>query len=171
MKTVIEMAREQDFTPDVLKRLFHYERGALLWKTKLNKRIRLMSVAGSMDGHGYVQIMINGKRYKAHRLIYIMFYGYAPKVLDHINGIRDDNRIDNLRPASLNDNARNAKKPERNTSGFKNVYWYKRHSKWQVAITVDNKPLHIGYYDDINEANTAAIAARNQYHGEFAHHG
>lgn len=171
MKTLIEMARESDFTPELLKELFQYDNGVLLWKTKLNKRIRLQSIAGSKDGHGYVQIMINGKRYKAHRLIYIMFHGSVPEVIDHINGVRDDNRIENIRPASLNDNAQNAKKPERNTTGFKNVYWYRRKGLWQVAITVDGKPLHIGYYDNINEANKAAIAARNKYHGEFANHG
>ena len=172
---IIRMAREakieSDITQDLVKNLFDYQNGVLVWKIKLNKRISINSIAGSKDGNGYVQVMINGKRYKAHRLIFKMFNGEVPEIIDHINGVRDDNRIENLRPASLSGNAQNSKKPQRNTSGFKNVYWHKAFGLWQVAITAKNKMLHIGYYKDIHAANIAAISARKQHHGEFANHG
>jgi hypothetical protein len=174
MKTVIEMAREvrceSDLTSELLCGLFAYDSANLRWNVKLNKRVLIGEIAGSKDGHGYVQIMINGKRYKAHRLIYLMFCGSLPKVIDHINGIRDDNRIENLRPATLEENARNAVRRICNTSGSKNVYWYARHGKWMVAIKVDGRQKHIGYFDTISAAEAASIAARNKHHKEFARH-
>lgn len=174
MKSIIELAKkagmESDLTPELLWGLFAYDSGNLRWNVKLNKRVLVGAIAGSKDGHGYIQIMINGKRYKAHRLIYAMHMDSLPPVIDHINGKRDDNRIENLRPATLEENARNAKKPKRNTSGAKNVYWYNRHKKWMAAITVDGKQRHIGYFDTVEAAEAAAIASRNEHHKEFARH-
>ena len=171
---IIAMAREvwkeSDLTPELLCGLFAYDNGDLRWSVKLSNRVLVGSIAGSKDGNGYIQIMINGKRYKAHRLIYAMHIGSFPPVIDHISGKRDDNRIENLRPATLEENARNAKKPDRSTSGAKNVYWNNQRKKWMVAITVDKRQRHIGYFDTVEAAKNSAIAARNEYHKDFARH-
>lgn len=65
-----EAGKEDDLTSELLAAIFDYDNGRLLWKTPLNRRIAVGSIAGSTDGGGYVQVMINGKKYKAHRLIY-----------------------------------------------------------------------------------------------------
>lgn len=171
---VIAMAREAgfeaDLTQELLWFLFSYKEGVLFWNAKINQRIEIGSVAGSKDGNGYVQIMINGKRYKAHRLIFIMHKNFAPSTIDHINGVRDDNRIENLRAATLEENAHNRRISKLSTSGIKNVYWHKSSRKWQVAVSANGKQIHAGYFNTKEEAESAAISARNKHHQGFARH-
>ena len=171
---IIELAREvgveSDLTPSLLKELFLYDDGVLRWKVSLSNRGQQGTVAGSIDGNGYTQIMINGKRYKAHRLIYLMFNGALPAVIDHRNGVRNDNRIENLRAATLSGNASNAKTKAVNTSGAKNVFWHKRRGKWYVAVSQNNKSVHCGYFENFDDAKQAAAAARAKFYGEFANH-
>ena len=115
-------------------------------------------------------MMINGKKYKAHMIIYKMFSGNFQKELDHINGVPSDNRYENLRTANRNENARNCRRPKTNTTGIKNVHWHSGHKKWQVSITANNKQKHIGYFSSLEEAESAAKKAREDHHGDFAKH-
>jgi len=99
-----------------------------------------------------------------------MFHGYVPKILDHINGNKLDNRIENLRPATSSQNNSNSVKQKRNTSGIKNVYWNKNIKKWTVIIGVDKKLKYFGSYNSIEEAAEVAKQKRNELHKEFARH-
>jgi hypothetical protein len=103
-------------TQDTLKELFHYdpEEGIFTRKLSTSSNARVGDIAGSKNSDGYIQIMINKNLYYAHRLAWLYFYGKLPiYIMDHINGIKDDNRIVNLREVTRQDNNQNKKKQVR----------------------------------------------------------
>lgn len=151
-----------------LQDLFEYRDGGLYWRVKTNRRIRFEARAGGLNRHGYRQVRIGGKRYQEHRLIYMMHHGYFPEFLDRINGVRDDNRIENLRPCTFQQNQYNAKTLLRNTSGVKGVSLHKRTQRWRARISVNGTVKSLRYFDTVEEARVAIEAARIKYHGEFA---
>lgn len=105
------------------------------------------NIAGTLDGSGYLRVSINGKNYLVHRIIHCMHIGYFTKwILDHINRIRTDNRIENLREASPACNARNSKLSVRNVSGVKGVSWSMQDQIWIAAIGVNNKHVYVGQF-------------------------
>lgn len=115
---------------------------------------------------GYKQGLILGRNYKAHRVIWALVNGEWPDNIDHINGIRDDNRIDNLRSVSQAENNRNAKRRSNNTSGVCGVHWYKRGNKWVAQIRADGNIKHLGYFTDFDDA----VAARKEAEIEHGYH-
>lgn len=108
--------------------MYEHETGLFYWTKKPSKyaNIKVGQIAGSLDDHGYFRIAINGHRYQAHRLAWAMVHGDYPNgeqpFIDHINGKRDDNRIDNLRVSSHNGNNRNIRMRSNNTSGINGVH-------------------------------------------------
>jgi hypothetical protein len=120
----------------------------------------------SLDVHGYIQVGYMKKIYKAHRLIWAIVHGEFPKgQIDHINNIRHDNRIDNLRDVTQQQNANNKKeKFKTNTSGYKGVCWNKRSKKWQSCISVNNKTIYLGVFEDAELAHKAYLNAKKAYH-------
>ena len=102
-----------------------YANGVLYWERPKSNRIRKGDVAGTEHGNGYLKVRLGDKVYYAHRLVYYMHHGWMPEQIDHINGNRSDNRIDNLRAATKSQNALNSRMPKNNTSGVKNVSWCK----------------------------------------------
>lgn len=156
-------------TPLKLHELFEYKDGNLYRKIN-RKAYKAGSKAGSIDRYGYTSIRIEGKNYLAHRLIYLMHHGNMPKFIDHIDGDKTNNKIENLRPCELVQNSWNAKISVKNTSGVKNVMWHKRDCKWQVTVSIGGRQKHFGYYDDLDLAELVAIEARNKYHKQFARH-
>ncbi len=150
-------------TQEYLKSKYTYDETTGIFRNKKSGR-----KIGYVN-HEYVKIDIGCKSYSAHRLAWLYVYGEFPKLhLDHINGVKDDNRICNLRQATRFENLRNTGKNKRNTSGAKNVYYHKPTNKWQVRVSIDGKSKHLGLFDDFELADLVAIEARNKYHGEFA---
>lgn len=143
------------------------EDNKLYWKVSRGSR-RKGQLAGFIDHSGYITIKINGKRHLAHRLIWTLLYGACPDFLDHKNGDRTDNDPANLREATKQQNAHNYKIPNVNTSGYKGID--RRHNKWRVRIKLNNKSIHIGYYQNLEDAISSMQTARIKYHGEFARH-
>lgn len=126
------------------------------------------SIAGSLY-RGYLFIRINGKKYRAHRLAYKMYYGLDPvDMIDHIDMDRSNNRIANLRDATNVQNLRNTGPRKTNTSGFKGVCWYSGRKRWRARITYNEKNIHLGYYKTKEEAALAYAKAAKEYYGEFA---
>jgi len=166
-----------NLTQDKVKELFEYRDGALFWQNRTvdslgrDKTYLNGKPAGSLDSYGYLQTKIDGKLYLNHRLIFFMFHGYLPVQVDHDDNDRSNNRIENLRPASQNQNQHNALLRKDNTSGIKNVCWNKRQKTWVVRINVNKVPKNIGCFKDLELAELVAIEARNKYHKEFANHG
>lgn len=161
-------------TQQELERLFQYdaETGVLTWKVSpgVNTHVNAGDVAGSLSGDGYWQIKIKGKVYKAHRLAWLLVHGELPPMIDHINGIRSDNRLANLRACDICSNMWNMKKSVRNTSGVKGVSWNSQISKWKAQITIRKSCVHLGYFDDFELASLVASEAREKFHNNFSRH-
>ena len=158
-------------TQDQVKDLFEYRKGKLYWKIIPARNIKASGIAGSLNFGGYLQTTIKNKLYLNHRIIFLMFHGYLPKVLDHIDGNRLNNQIENLREATAAQNQHNSKKPITNTSGVKCVFWHKQTKKWQVKLKTNGVSKSFGLYNDIKVAKFIAETMRYKYHGAFANHG
>jgi hypothetical protein len=162
--------KHDKLSKDLLHELFEYKDGELYWKKRPSLKAvqaKIGNKAGTICNNLYKQVSINKEYYYIHRIIFAMFYGYFPNFVDHIDGNPSNNKIENLREATQTQNNYNAVLKSNNTSGYKNVYWDKRSSKWLVMVKVERKNKHIGYFDNILIANNAAIMARKQYYGEF----
>jgi len=156
-------------TQEQVKELFDYHPdGYLVWKFKPAFRTSIGDKAGSPNSNGYIQISINSKKYRAHRLI-LTWHGIdAGEEVDHIDGNKQNNRIENLRSVTKSQNQWNAKTRIDNKSGIKGVRWHKRDCKWTVSFRVNKKAHHFGYYDDLELAELVAHEARDLYHGTYA---
>ena len=150
--------------------LYEYKDGELYWKKNANKKIKLGAKAGgnSVNSDGRKSIYVNGKSFLASRIIFLHQNGYLPAIIDHINGVKTDNCIENLRPATYLQNNQNAKIRKDNKSGYKGFSLKK--NKWYVQIKIDGKKKSFGYYDDLELADLVAQEARNKYHKDFARH-
>lgn len=161
------MAKEI-ITQHRVRELFDYLDGHLFWKeNRGNNKVKGLK-AGTLNNFGYITIAINHDTYKAHRLIYLHHYGEFKGDLDHINGNRSDNRIENLRIATNSENQWNRKKQKNNKSGCKNVSFCKKTKKWRVQFYLNKKPSTYGYYKDIDYAIFVANALRPKFYGKFA---
>ena len=153
----------------LLTELFDYIDGNLVWKVNRGRLAKSGQVAGHLDEKaGYIRTCVKGKLYLLHRLIYLYHFGIVPDCIDHINGNPLDNRIENLREASKQENCLNRGFNKNNTSGVKNVSWHKGKQKWGVSITVYGKKKHLGDYEDLELAELIAEEARNKFYGSFA---
>jgi|694.fasta_scaffold07589_25 hypothetical protein len=148
-----------------LKELLHYdtETGLFTWLTSKRNSVKAGSIAGCKKENGYILIKIHNKRYKAHRLAFLYVYGRFPeKQIDHINRIRSDNRICNLREATNQQNLWNQSIRKDNTSGYIGVSMFRK--KYVAQITVDSKLIHIGTFATAEKAGQAYLAAKSVYH-------
>ena len=158
-------------TQDELKEILDYdpETGIFRWKVSKNQHAKIGEVAGTLHPSGYRYVKINEKPYPEHRLAWLYVYGKWPEdMIDHINGFKDDNRIENLREATRSENFCNRTKYNNNTSGIKGVCWHKISKKWQARIRINNKNKHLGLFDSPEEAYEAYCKAAKELHGEFA---
>lgn len=152
-----------------LQELLSYnpESGGFTWKSPTSFRVKPGDKAGNKNVAGYVTIRIDGKAYYAHRLAMLYVEGVLPeKHVDHINGLRDDNRYVNLRHADSGINNKNRAEDSRNTSGTTGVYWSKSNDKWKAQITSDGKESWLGYFED----KEMAIKARKDAERELGFH-
>ena len=135
------------------------------------KGINANSIAGHKSNAGYITIRLNGKSYYAHRLVWLYCNGCFPDGdIDHVNGDRCDNNIENLRVVTKLENNRNATLCSRNKSGVIGVHWDNGTNKWRASISVNNKTKYIGIYSDIEKAKRARKLAEEK-HGFHANHG
>jgi hypothetical protein len=132
-----------------LRELFIYDGvTGVLRKRKTNK------VSGSKDSRGYLRSSVDGSRYKNSRLIWMYVYGECPPnmVIDHINRVVSDNRIDNIRLVNETENLKNKKKYINNSSGHTGVFWNKYRSKWCARFRLNGEVTQAGSFDTIEEA-------------------
>lgn len=118
---------------------------------------------------GYAYVNIGGQSLQAHRVVWAREHGEWPPIqVDHINGVRTDNRPSNLRLATNTQNMQNSGVTVKSKSGVKGVHWCKDKKKWGAWICVNKKRMGLGRYKTIEEAAAAYAAAAHKYFGEFA---
>jgi len=151
--------------------LYEKDTGDFTWINGRKGRKGAGYIAGHINDMGYRMICINGKSYRAHRLAWLYVNGTFPTYeIDHINGIRSDNRFINLRSVSSQENHKNRRPQKNNTSGATGVSWFKQTKKWAVRIYVNRRAIHLGYYHEIDDAILAREKAAERY-GFHANHG
>lgn len=158
-----------------------YDTGVVYWKERPREDFKnqklysyfinntLPNPAGTNKGDGYLIIWLDGKLYRLHRIIWKMYYGEDPKhFIDHINGDRSDNRIVNLRDATHSENNRNrAKISDKNTTGYTGIIYCEARNKYRTVIMYNNKTIHIGEFEDINEARVRRVMLEKALYKEF----
>lgn len=146
-----------DYNPDT---------GVFTRRVRTCNRIRVGEIAGSLNTIlGYVEINVGGHRDYGHRLAWLYVNGSWPKDrIDHINGIRNDNRMANLRDVTCAQNAHNRAMPRSNTSGYQGIIWHPQTGKWRARIRADGKSYSLGLYDRPEDAHAAYLSAKATRH-------
>jgi len=174
-------------SPRVLRRLIQYcpKTGDFVWKKRplwmfggSEPRWRSWNTSwagkptcSSTTARGYNSGCVLNSDIYAHRVAWAIHYGEWPSgQIDHINGERTDNRIENLREVTSQENARNRRRTERNTSGIVGVSWSKRKRKWFARIGVNGEDVFLGHFDCKQDAAYARKAAERKY-GFHPNHG
>jgi HNH endonuclease/AP2 domain len=158
---------KSDITADWIKNVLEYnpETGFFFWKQRFGRRGVPGKRAGTIDFNGYMVVTINGKRFKGHRLAWLVMTGNWPVLaVDHINGDRSDNRFENLREANCSENQHNRRLQRNNKSGYQGVAWDSHAGKWRAGIRADGRGINLGGYDTPQEAHTAYLRAKAQLH-------
>lgn len=146
------------------------ELGIFTWKTTMGGKAKRGQKAGCLNKSGYVVIRLDQTDYYAHRLMWLYVYGAMPILqIDHIDGVKNNNKPTNLRLATSKQNSENMFRSKANKSGFRGVRFETRliSKPWSACITNNYKQIHLGYYATFEEAVAARISAEDKY---FTHH-
>lgn len=165
---------QSELSLDRLRSVLRYDpdSGDFTWKVTLSNRARAGNAAGVIAKIGYRYISIDGLKYLAHRLAWFYVHGVWPKEqIDHIDCVRSNNALANLREANMSNNGANGLLRSTNTSGYKGVSWDARKRKWVAGVKKNYKRHVLGLFDDPYEAHLVYIAGANRLHGEFAREG
>lgn len=153
-------------------KLFEYRDGALFRRVSPSRsNVPIGARVGSVNMFGYEVFGHKGKQYRVHRVVFLMHHGFMPLYVDHVDGDKLNNRIENLRVADAVTNQYNTKKHRDNKSGRKNVWIDPRTGNFVVKIAVNRKNTYVGTFKTLDEAVFAAKEYRNIHHGDFANHG
>ena len=169
--------------PSVLRELLKYdpETGVFTWVVRpesrflhpkqakvWNKKYGNKRAFQHVNARGYLVSKIYGKAYQAHRVAWAITYGKWPAdCIDHINGDPSDNRLGNLREATVRQNSLNSRSP-RGTSKYKGVFWLSSGQKWAAAIKVHGKQTRLGSFQDEDDAARSYNQAASKLFGDFA---
>lgn len=153
---------------DRMRELLAYdpETGVLRWRIARGGNAKAGSIAGSLDSHGYGQIKLAGQCHRAHRVAWCLFYGAWPTAeIDHVNGIRNDNRIANLRETTSAQNKQNLRGAHRdNKSGYLGVCYRHKRNLWTAQIQAEGRLRHLGFFATPEAASQAYLAAKAKLH-------
>ena len=157
---------ESSLTAERVREVLNFNAGTglFVWRIKIRKNIDVGAVAGRLNHHGYVSIGLDSKKWQAHRLAWLYTTGVWPKgQIDHINGIRSDNRISNLRDVSANVNQQNRRSRQKNNMcGFMGV---RSHGSGYIARIRISGILHcLGTFETPELASAAYLSAKRKMH-------
>ena len=160
-------SKELRVSVDRLRDLLTYDplTGVLVWRVSRSKAFA-GAQAGARTSHGYMAIGIDGEKFRAHRVAWAMSHGDWPlHTIDHIDGDRLNNKLENLRCVSQAVNMQNRRKPTKsNTSGFLGVYWSERLGGWVASVSVGDKRKRAGPYRTPERASEAYVQRKRQHH-------
>lgn len=163
-------------TAERLRELLDYDpnAGVFRWRTKTSNRAPVGSIAGSLgrgrrSPHARIEIRLDGKLYKAHRLAWLYAYGRWPKdQIDHIDANPTNNRLTNLREANNQQNHYNLPIRRTNKTGYKGVCYVASRRRFHAYIRIEGRNTFLGAFPSAEMAHEAYKAATQKYHGEFA---
>lgn len=170
-------AKDYPLSASVVRSLLDYDplTGVFTWKSRPPEKGFHLALVGKEAGRisttGYRTIFVRGFNWQAHRLAWLYMTGAMPlknQDIDHRNLVRSDNRWDNLRIASAEQNAHNRRMTKRNTSGYKGVSFDSDRQLWAANIYSYGKTYFLGRFTSAKLAHDAYEAAANRLHGEFA---
>jgi len=168
---MVHRRTDEIITLSELRSVLSYDRstGTFVWIKAVAAAIKVGSIAGSINNRGRRIIQIRGRLYTASRLAWLYSHGEWPQFqIDHENLVRSDDRLDNLRPATSAQNARNRRTRKDNTSGHKGVHWHTQTRKWIARAVVNGERKHLGLFSSLDDAIKAYRAAAIEHYGEFA---
>lgn len=161
------MKRPYHITPEYLSSVFKYdpETGDLSWRDAHTNRVKAGDVIRAKIGNGYYAVQLDCHRMRVHNVVWAMHYGKFPEgVIDHINGIKTDNRISNLRDVTHSQNAYNVGKQKNNTTGVKGVS--RNGSGFKAEISAEKKSHYLGTFSSLDQAAQAYANAAKILHGK-----
>lgn len=148
--------------------------GTLLNKAKRARKTVVGAVAGTLTVQGYIAVTVGTKKYRAHRIVWLLSTGQWPSQhIDHINGVTTDNRIENLRDVDRTTNQQNqVRLCKTNKTGFRGVFFLARTGRYKASARVPgrDKTTHLGYFDTPQEAFAVAEAYRENHYTGYASH-
>lgn len=150
-----------------LKELFIYDPDSGEFTRKhAHNRWKSGGKVGFLNTSGYIEAGVDNAYYQISHLAWIYVHGDADFLeIDHINGIKTDNRISNLRPSNRAMNCQNIRKPQSNSkSGYLGVSFHKSSNKWVAQISFSGKKIHIGCFDSPEKASEAYINKKREIH-------
>lgn len=156
-------------TAETLRDLLDYdpETGEFRWRNCTRPHLN-GKIAGTLNSDGYRVIRFAGQLHYGHRLAWLHQTGEWPEAeVDHRDLNKSNNRWNNLRQATHEENTSNGGLRNNNSSGHKGVYFNKRQQQWHASITVSGKSMHLGYFNDLDVAAASYAAASSKLHGEF----
>lgn len=169
---------------EYLRECFRYEDGKLFWLIRPREHFQNEGVCTQWNGRwagkeaGNSNKRKNGDRrcaisiangkYLRYHLIWVLHGNAWTEFIDHKNRVCDDDRIENLRPATKAQNSANSKRFSSNSTGYKGVTWHKKRRRWVAKIMVNGKTLYLGQYVDPLLAHAAYVAGAKKAFGEFA---
>ena len=156
-----------ELTAERARELLDYDplTGDMTWRSSKGGRVKGAKTGRSAQ-HGYLHVSVDRKIHPAHRVAWLIAYGCWPaNQIDHINGVRTDNRLTNLRDVPSSHNAENQRRAKANNkTGFLGVYRHARDKKYTAEIQAMGKRISIGRYTTPEEAHQAYLTAKRQLH-------
>lgn len=146
--------------------LFEYRDGALFWRFNRGNNAKAGARAGRLLPTGYRSIHVSGRRHQEHRLVYLMHYGFMPEQIDHINGLKADNRVENLRPATYSQNQVNTES-RTNHSGYRGVRFVPKTGRWAARVFKDGREIRVGTFATAELAAAAYSEKAKELFGDF----
>jgi hypothetical protein len=147
----------------------NFETGELTWKIRVNPSVQIGQVLGTKHGRGYKFFRLNKQFYFCHKVVWFLAYGKWPEgEVDHINGVKDDNRPENLRDVTHRQNMQNKKSQTNSTSIYKGVHWHRASKKWRSVIWDGHRKIHVGLFEGEKEAALAYDGVAREVFGSYA---
>jgi len=155
-------------TQEEAHRLFEYRDGVLYWRERpVQSRKAKGNMEAGTQSHGYKKVTVDQRRYYVHQIVFLMHHGFIPKIVDHVDQDKNNNRIENLREANKAINSLNRPIQPNNKSGYKGVFWNKQKQKWQAGLYISGKRIHCGFFDELGLAAEFVDLARQMAHGSI----